>query len=339
MSIGEIKKLFYDATNQKVVISSPADHSEGLLRKAITLSKNIENTIWPGVTAYRLAHLLFRKAKTVSDLKEILDLTDYSENSDAETLKLKMGLVKFAAIHRLNRLVDTKMEGALKQAQLEIVRSVQWLKQNSNRTGILDQEDQPIQDYYFNILEYMTYMAGTDYAPLLGIAYNDKNTLFPDAENQVWRLIGPNGAIDHFSYNYEIGHIELSRIIEEEKPDGWYILGASGFGNELHTSIHDRIDKNTNRIRILNEIIISGPTGVKASDLAEMISPTNYETNSDVGSREKPGESMVKQHRSKIKEILGKDVFVQTTAGRAGASWALTKDAKILGLVNQKHFY
>ena len=35
-------------------------------------------------------------------------------------------------------------------------------------------------------------MAGTDYAPLLGIAYNDKNTLFPDAENQVWRLIGPS---------------------------------------------------------------------------------------------------------------------------------------------------
>ena len=60
----------------------------------------------------------------------------------------------------------------------------------------------------------------------------------------------------------------------------------SGFGNELHTSINDRIDKNTDRIRILNEIIKSGPSGAKAFDLAEMISPTNYETDSDVGSRE-----------------------------------------------------
>ena len=47
--------------------------------------------------------------------------------------------------------------------------------------------------------------------------------------------IGPKGAMDHFSCNYEIGDIEFDRIIEEEKPDGWYIIGTSGFGNELHT--------------------------------------------------------------------------------------------------------
>ena len=58
----------------------------------------------------------------------------------------------------------------------------------------------------------------------------------------------------------------------------------------------------------------------------------------DVGSRESPGKSRVRKFRTKIEEIIGKDIFVQTAAGPK-ASWALTKGAKIFGLVNQKHFY
>ena len=117
MSIGEIKKLFYDATNQKVVISSPADHSEGLLRKAITLSKNIENTVWPGVTAYRLAHLLFRKAKTVSDLKEY-DLRVFRKLR-RRNLKIKMGLSNLQH-HRLNRLLIRKWREHLNRFNLKL---------------------------------------------------------------------------------------------------------------------------------------------------------------------------------------------------------------------------
>ena len=45
-----------------------------------------------------------------------------------------------------------------------------------------------------------------------------------------------------------------------------------------------------------------------------------------------------KWDEAKIEEIIGKDIFVQTAAGPK-ASWALTKGAKIFGLVNQKHFY
>ena len=60
-----------------------------------------------------------------------------------------------------------------------------------------------------------------------------------------------------------------------------------------------------------------------------MISPTNYETDSDVGSRESQEKSRLESFGQKSEEIIGKDIFVQTMTGPK-ASWALTKGAKIL---------
>ena len=77
--------------------------------------------------------------------------------------------------------------------------------------------------------------------------------------------------------------------------------------------------------------------GIRSSKLASLIAPQHYESDFDLGSRERPGESMVKKHRAKITEFIGKDTFMQTSGGRSGTSWALTHDAKVYGLVNQKH--
>ena len=337
MSINKIKDLFFEATNSKIVMGLDVSHSERLLRKALNLSKGLEDQVWPYITAYRLAHILFRNAQMTSELTEIFQLAEYSENSSSEYIKFHSKLIKFAAIDRLRRSGSVSFEEKLKETQLEIVQSIYALQQVKRGASRLESDQQSIQDNQFNYLEYMTYMAGIDYAPLLGVGYNDKNTLFPDGINDVWQVIGPHGYTDRFSYNHEIGLIELDRIVREKEADGWYVLGATGIGNELHADNNLNSDANTQRIVILNEIIKSGALGIKASKLASLIAPQHYESDFDFGSREKPGESMVKKHRAKITKIIGKDIFMQTSGGRSGTSWALTNDAKVYGLVNQKH--
>ena len=128
MSIKKIKDLFFEATNSKIVMGSDLSHSETLLRQALNLSKDIEDRVWPHITAYRLAHLLFRNARMNSELTEILHLVEYSENSSSEYIKFHSKLIKFAVIDRLRRSGSSSFEDKLTETQIEIVQNPMILR-------------------------------------------------------------------------------------------------------------------------------------------------------------------------------------------------------------------
>ena len=73
MSINEIKQLIFDGLNHKasMVGDEPAFAA---LTKADQLSSNLDDSFWSSIPKYRLAHLLFRTAKTEKDLEEIYKL-------------------------------------------------------------------------------------------------------------------------------------------------------------------------------------------------------------------------------------------------------------------------
>ena len=60
MNIYEVKQLCFEATNAKVVVGGDTKYSLNKLHIAYDLSAKLEDEIWPYITAYRLAHLLFR---------------------------------------------------------------------------------------------------------------------------------------------------------------------------------------------------------------------------------------------------------------------------------------
>ena len=70
--VGEIKRLLAEGLNQKALMAG-SDYAIEPLRRAVVLSKQTENVIWANVPKYRLAHLLFRYAKTTKQLEEISD--------------------------------------------------------------------------------------------------------------------------------------------------------------------------------------------------------------------------------------------------------------------------
>ena len=83
MSVSEVKDLFYEATNAKIVLGHEEGFAEKTLRNAVNLSKTLTDEIWPFITAYRLAHLLFRKAKSQAEFNEIIELSEKSEKSSS----------------------------------------------------------------------------------------------------------------------------------------------------------------------------------------------------------------------------------------------------------------
>ena len=323
MSTREVKELFFAATNEKVVLSSDDTYCEQKLRKAFRLSNDLTDQIWPFITAYRLAHLLFRKAKSEADFNEILKLLDHSEQSRSLYISVHSKLLKFVALNRLKLLGVKNLKEKQKVCRDDIIQHIG--RSNAIERSMSD-PDRSVQNDYFNILEYLSYATDLEYEPLLGVGYNHGNTLYPYIANDVWRIVGPTGStVDEFSYNFEDGKIELDRYIRENSADGLFILG-----NPAETCLTnkraEKTDTNFNRVQLLNEVILASPGGAPSGDLAEIWAQAGDTS---------PKEAAKKGRQHLENKIFNKSIFNQVEQG-PNTRWSLKENIKIYGLVNVK---
>ena len=192
MSTAEVKELFYNATNAKIVYGHDEGFAEETLRQAVTLSSTLTDQVWPFITAYRLAHLLFRKAKLQSDFEEILKLVERAEASSSRYISIHSKFLKFTALNRLRMLGILGLSERQKVCLDEIITGIGDLQRVSNST---DYFNKPVQGEFFNILEYLLYNSEGDFKYPEGIGYDENNILFPRRTNDAWRLIGPAGPL------------------------------------------------------------------------------------------------------------------------------------------------
>ena len=321
MSAREVKELFFEATNEKVVLSSNDTYCEQKLRKAFSLSNDLTDQIWPFITAYRLAHLLFRKAKSEADFNEILKLLDHSEQSRSLYISVHSLILKLIALNRLRLLGKNNLREQQELCRNRIIQRIDALQGIERNTAA---SDQSVQGYYFNILEYLTYATDLDYSPLSGVGYNYGNTLYPHGTNDVWRILGPTGeTVDEFAYNLEDGKIELDRLIEETTAHGRFILGGSI--ETCVTNLHSGKSYNdSNRIQLLLKIIKSGTNGIPAGELAKIWPKKVF---SD------PAEAAKDAREYFTKKLFSKDIFIQIGKGPK-TKWAMQEGVKFYGLVN-----
>ena len=318
MSVARVKELFFDATNSKVVIGAGGDdYVQAKLTEAHQLALLLEDEIWPYIPAYRLAHLLFRQASNENDFFEIMKLLEHAEKSGSNYISLNASLLKFAAINRLN-LLGTKVSAGDQLACVETI--VGKISAVSEKERNLDVWNKPIQSDYFNILEYLVYATAFDYEPLIGVGHDDRNTLFPRFNNDIWTIIGTRGPVDKFCYNYENGIIELNRLCEAENVTGYFVLG------EPHeTRIFNFSGKSKTQFRpiqLLNKIMANSNYGAEAARLAEI-----WEGVAD------PSET-AKKSRKSLEKFLGGNVFHFNSATNR---WSISEDARIYGLVKRQH--
>jgi len=318
MSVARVKELFFDATNSKVVIGGgDDDYVQAKLTEAHHLALLLQDEIWPYIPAYRLAHLLFRQASKEHDFFEIVNLLEHAEKSGSNYISLNASLLKFAAINRLN-LLGTKVSAGDQLACVETI--VGKISAVSEKERNLDVWNKPIQSDYFNILEYLVYATAFDYEPLIGVGHDDRNTLFPRFNNDIWTIIGTRGPVDKFCYNYENGIIELNRLCEAENVTGYFVLG-----DPHETRIFNFSGKSKTQFRpiqLLNKIMANSNYGAEAARLAEI-----WEGVAD------PSET-AKKSRKSLEKFLGGNVFHFNSATNR---WSISEDARIYGLVKRQH--
>jgi hypothetical protein len=318
MSVQEVKELFFKATNSKVVIGHGYDQFlEDQLRAANKLGQDLNDKIWPYIPAYRLAHLLFRKAETQQDFFEIVDLLEHAEKSGSNYITLNAGLLKFAALNRLKLLGNEVSENRQRACVELVIEKISAVNEEERKLYALDK---PVQSDYFNILEYMVYATAFDYQPLIGAGHDDRNTLFPRFNNDVWTIVGTTGPVDEFSYNYETGLIELYRYCDEDNVSEYFVLGDP---HETRILNPEGQSKTTFReIKLLYKIMESASYGTPAGGLADI---WDGSTN--------PHEA-AKKGRKSVEEFLGGSVFSFSSATNR---WSISKDYQIYGLVKRQH--
>jgi hypothetical protein len=242
VSVSKVKELFLEATNAKILFGRDDQYAVKKLRDAYALSHDLNDQIWQFIPAYRLAHILFRNAKEESDFQEIIKLLEHSEESGSSYVSIHSGYLKFVALSRLKTLGMKNLEEQQRSCLDTIASQITHLIDFERD---IDAWSKPVQSDYFNILEYLVYAAGLDHDPMVGRGYDDRNTLFPGRSNDVWRLFGPRGTVDEFTYDFELGQLELKRCAEEACAICFFVHGKGietrrGFNSPLQ--VYPRYD-------------------------------------------------------------------------------------------------
>ena len=315
MSISRVKELFYLATNAKMVVGGEPKQQIRMLREALAISKDLNDELWPYVPAYRLAHLLFREAKSEADFNEIIDLLEHAEKSASSYISVNSLMLKFIAFHRQKMLGVDDMTDALQECLENILGRIQ----NLQRYGITTNDwNRPMQGDYFNILEYLLYATGVDYDRLVGVGYDDRNTLFPGRNNDVWRIVSLKNEnleneIDDFHYNYETGFLELQRLVKEEKPHCYFVFGDPRETYLINSS--EQKDESYPRTQLLLRLLVHSPHGEAVSQFSKIWGHD--------------GKPAAKDARRDLDKFIGGMLF-QPNLRR----WAIRSECKIFGLVN-----
>ena len=315
MSISRVKELFYLATNAKMVVGGEPKQQIGMLREALAISKDFNDELWPYVPAYRLAHLLFREAKSEADFNEIIDLLEHAEKSASSYISVNSLMLKFVAFHRQKMLGVGDMTDALQECLENILGRIQNLQRYCITTN---DWNRPMQGDYFNILEYLLYATGVGYDRLIGFGYDDRNTLFPGRNNDVWRIVSLKSEnleneIDDFHYNYETGFLELQRLIKTEKPNCYFVFGNARETHLINSS--EQKDENYRRVQLLLRLLVHSPVGEEVSKFSKIWGEN--------------GKAAAKDARRDLDNFIGGMLF-QPNLRR----WAVKSECKIYGLVN-----
>lgn len=172
---------------------------------------------WPQITAYRLAHIKMRSAKTYEDLLEVDEL--FLGATGDGTLGLVPRIYRLGVLKRLWDI--TKSDYVEKQIGQVFDRSISELQRLVGST-ILEEEEfymrTPLQAGLVNMLELAAYFLDRPYTPLEGLhgPYLDLNLGEDD-----WYLLGHDPILRTVRYPRQLAEAELEAL-EKSFPSGLF---------------------------------------------------------------------------------------------------------------------
>ena len=325
MSIREIKQLLCEGLDAKVSVQGGI-FAEQPLRKAAVLSDSVRDDIWSNLPKYRLAHLLFRKARSQKELEEILVLLTHVSESSAHPLVLfSSKILLLAVLNRLRHFNST----VIKKDQITLIEEAVRLLRRHELNGFQSgNHGRDLNKHLYNMLELAIYFTGESYEELDGLGLSHSYIpLLPSHLSSVWRIIEINGCFDQLAYPEVLGRTELMRMVNSCDADLYYFLGENEYKIFSKSDIEVKTSKYHNdgtSLRTLAALHQSGQYGLSTDDLQRVSgSPLN-------------DGSKARQIRKLLNDLIDKPAIIQISKGPQNSRFTINPDIKIIGLVAQK---
>lgn len=213
----EVADLLCEAADRKLVFGNTEEAAKKA-RKAHDLAhRNPElDTLWKILSAYRLAHLALRTAKTREDLEDVDRF--FAEAASGNLLGPLPQIYRLPVLHRLRSEFEQDSKGErIREAFRDTLESLRnW--QASNGSGAEAWQRAQLQSGVFNMVELASYFLGMPYLPQLeGLGWNhpDSDNLtafFPSNPARHWCLVGHEKRLKAVRYSKELALEELDSI-------------------------------------------------------------------------------------------------------------------------------
>jgi hypothetical protein len=176
---------------------------------------------WAALSAYRLAHLSLRTAKTKGALKTAHSC--FVQAASGNLLGPLPAIYRLSVLHRLkSQFPNDSMENSIPEAFDEAVRSFR----DCHNSASLGWQGSPwkkaqIQDGVFNMIELASYFLGIPYGfEGLGLEHPDWDlrAFFPTERNRHWILVGHDHGLRTVRYSRDMALAELD-VIASKFPD------------------------------------------------------------------------------------------------------------------------
>ena len=324
--VGEIKRLLAEGLHQKALIAG-SHYAIEPLRKAATLSTQTENVIWANVPKYRLAHLLFRKAKTKEQLEEISELLEsVISKQSSRKLDFLCQVLLIAVTCRLKEHGYKREKIDLAEITASAASNLRFYE--NERTGI-NPNDTNLQGDLFNLLELSTYFSGADYTPLEGLCPSPNYIeLIPikAAQQNLWRIVLPNGKLDAFAYTREMAENELKYRREISNSDFYYIFDNTGPSFYRKDAVKVEFDKYPEGIRSCPAFLVKlhghQDNWVQRTETTKVINISHSGDKTNV----------LRQVRNTIRDAFGSPNIIETNR-KMGDRLGL--ETNIVGMISQ----
>lgn len=215
-----VRRQFYEGLVSKVAIGDPAAALTKLL-KAYHLARDPLPLpgVWPSVTAYRLAHLLFRDCSGEADLLEVKRLlTEILEDANCPAdLTIRSSIMRVAVLQRLHYSSPGRFR--LEEAEHELNRAIRCRNAHYDVLASSRPRDaSPVQEPLLNLIELAGYFIGGNLKSLQNRGVIPE--LLPNTNRQgLWYIVGNEGRSSDLIYSEALATTEVEALIAHREVD------------------------------------------------------------------------------------------------------------------------
>lgn len=218
----KVERLLRDGTSTKL-LRGGSQYALSALKQAYDEAHNSKALCkpWSQLTAYRLAHLMFRDVRGETRVEWLKDIDEYFVEATQDiTLGPLPRIYRLAVLHRLMSVSGKEEESSIRNTMNQVFDLVvDQVKRQSNgpeaETPAEGCGHAQLQNGIVNMLEFAAYFCEFEYGKLEGLVGLSSPYADLGFDDEGWRLFGPDPAMSSIRYPRLLAEAELEELGKE----------------------------------------------------------------------------------------------------------------------------